>query len=404
MNKQNHIEILFEKFTNNTINEIEFNELIAFVKNTESKETVKEMMDSYWSKIELSNKNIEKKTTPKSETQYKQILQSIESRDQSNRKHILIKRFNYFYKTAAVIAIFFGLFHYMNNSNSPEELINIPLSNRISTEAITLKMSNGTVKIITENKQEKIIDPQGNIIGLQKGNKLNYNKNKTALNKLVYNELTVPYGKLFDLVLSDGTKIKLNSGSTIKYPIQFIEGKNRKVFLTGEAYFEVTKNETHPFIVNTNEINVKVLGTQFNVSYYPEDSSISTVLVEGSVELIKEEDTTKPAVRLVPGQKATWHKTKKELSVEKVNIDLYTAWKDGILLLRKTSFKSIRKKLERRFNVSIENHSKSLDKQVYTASFRKETIEDVLNAFKEDTPFEYKIENNKITITNPNIN
>ena len=136
------------------------------------------------------------------------------------------------------------------------------------TDAIVLKLDNGNVDVITEHDQKKITDSKGNVVGYQKGNTIAYEQDLSPTKELVFNELTVPLGKRFDLVLSDGSRVKLNAGSTIKYPIQFIQGRSREVEIWGEAYFDVTTDKEHPFLVNANNIQVKVLGTKFNVSSY----------------------------------------------------------------------------------------------------------------------------------------
>src|SRR5690606_36367432 len=109
----------------------------------------------------------------------------------------------------------------------------------------------------------------------------------TNSDKLAYNTLKIPFGKKFRLQLSDGTMVHINSGSTLKYPIKFIAGENRQVYLDGEAFFDVAKDKKHPFIVNADNLNVRVLGTHFNVSNYPEDAVTDVVLVEGSVGMYR---------------------------------------------------------------------------------------------------------------------
>lgn len=232
---------------------------------------------------------------------------------------------------------------------------------------------------------------------------MDYKGSKTH-KKLVYNTLNIPFGKQFELLLSDGTQVTLNSGSSLRYPVNFITGKDRKVFLKGEAFFDVAKDASHPFIVNADQINIRVLGTQFNLSFYPEDEDISTVLVEGSVALYKEGADMKKntSTQLVPGQQAAFNKSKNEMSVNEVDTHNHTAWKDGYLLFKASPFYRIRSKLERHFNISIEDKTQLLHNQVYTATFRNETIEEILEAFKEDTPFQYKREGSKITILDNN--
>ena len=115
------------------------------------------------------------------------------------------------------------------------------------------------------------------MVGNQNGNKIVYDT-ETTLEKLVYNTIKIPYGKRFELQLSDGTIVHLNSGTTLKYPVKFIASGNRQVFLDGEAFFDVAKDKTHPFVVNADNLNVRVLGTHFNVSNYPEDKLTDIVL------------------------------------------------------------------------------------------------------------------------------
>src|SRR5690606_21391749 len=187
---------------------------------------------------------------------------------------------------AATLIFLAGLlFVYQKNTTLPPSAD--PFKNTLDTEVITLQLDNGSIETISENGERTIINQQGTVVGSQQGTSLNYRGNDIN-DKLVYNTLNIPHGKQFDLVLSDGTQVKLNSGSSIKYPVQFLPGNNRKVFLMGEAYFEVAKDTEHPFIVNVDDMEVQVLGTQFNLSYYPEDGEITTVLVEGSVELYKD--------------------------------------------------------------------------------------------------------------------
>ena len=136
------------------------------------------------------------------------------------------------------------------------------------TESITIQLEDGNTQIINENRTSQLIDKNGNVLGQQSGNQLVYNSD-VKNDVLVYNTLTVPYGKQFELQLSDGTNVHLNAGTSLKYPVKFVKGKNREVFLNGEAFFNVAKEVNHPFIVNANEIDVRVLGTQFNISSYP---------------------------------------------------------------------------------------------------------------------------------------
>lgn len=323
------------------------------------------------------------------------ILQNIK-KDKSSA-HIN-RRFPYsnLFRYAASIVLIAGAFYFFH------EMYETPkngLRNQEVDDSIVLKLENGNTSVITENDNKDIMDSHGNVVGVQSGNTITYRKAKKELKELVYNELTVPLGKKFDLVLSDGTSIKLNAGSTIKYPVQFVETTKRVVQIWGEAFFDVTKDEARSFQVIANNVQVEVLGTKFNVSSYPEDDDISTVLVEGSVKLSSNSAKTEEnSFIIVPNQKASWNKENATMTIEEVETDIYTSWINGRMIFKNIPFKNIRKKLERRYNVTIINNNKALDEKFYNASFDIETIEQVMKAFKENYSIDYKIADNQIII------
>jgi hypothetical protein len=314
------------------------------------------------------------------------------------KRNKIKKRCSHWLKYAAIFIALLGFGYFFMNQNRALPIIENDLV--IAKDAITLELENGDVKIINSNGEEKVVSKTGEVIAEHKGDILNYGKENSS-KKLVYNTLTIPNGKKFQVVLSDGTTVHLNAGSSFKYPEHFIDTGNRQVYLLeGEAYFEVAKDARHPFVVNSNAINVRVLGTEFNLSSYPEDEAINTVLIEGAVCIYgKKEIYNKAAsLELKPGYKASWDKDKKDIIVEEVDTKIYTAWKDGELIFKNTQFKNIIKKLERHFNVSIINNNTKLNEQYFDAKFDIETIEQVLKAFNKSIKMQYTIENNQIII------
>ncbi len=271
--------------------------------------------------------------------------------------------------------------------------------------AITIKMGDGSVNIINENDSQTIIDSEtGNVVGVQNKSQLLYNssvsKLKNSISEVAMNVITVPRGKRFEVVLSDGTHINLNSETIIKYPVEFIEGEDRVVELIGEAYFKVAKDIKHPFIVKTKEVRTQVLGTEFNVSAYSNDTFSKVVLIEGSV-LVSAEDkqlNNSEGVLLKPGRKAVYSKIEKSIEESDALVMNHIAWVNGVLLFENESFENISKKLERFYNVDINNNSEAFNNENFTGQFDVETIEEVFKTFKKSTSFEYKIENNKVNI------
>jgi transmembrane sensor len=268
----------------------------------------------------------------------------------------------------------------------------------IPADAIQLVLENGDIQVLSPNGEQQIIKKDGGVVASQKENTISYSSSN-VMDKLVYNEIKIPYGKTFVITLSDGTEVNMNAGSSLKYPVQFIKGHNREVVLEGEAFFNVAKDKKHPFVVKTRGVNVKVLGTKFNVSSYKEDANVNTVLIEGSVSLSSKTIPNENAM-LVPGEKGTWNTNDKAIAVEKVDTRIYTEWMTGELVFRKAAFRDIIIKLERSYNVTIENNKKDLLGKKFNASFNKniESIEVVLETMSKIQDFTFKKEGKLIKI------
>jgi ferric-dicitrate binding protein FerR (iron transport regulator) len=298
-------------------------------------------------------------------------------------------------KSAAILAILVGLGFIFRDA-----MVDSRTTPIIPEDAIILQLENGNIEVISEDGEAKVVDSEGNVLGAQQGSQLVYKNNGTSKEEITYNTLTVPYGKRFDLLLSDGTQVTLNSGTSLKYPVQFLKTKNRQVFLDGEAFFSVAKDTENPFIVNTHELNVRVLGTKFNLSSYPEDQFVNTTLLEGSVVVYNKQDTfdSSNASLLEPGFKAEWNKYNRQIVVEEADIAMHTDWLNGKIILRHVPFKNIVKKLERHYNVDIVNNNPELDEEIFTASFDVESIDQVFKTFNLTYEMKYNINDRQIII------
>ncbi|MDR6763681.1 type II secretory pathway component GspD/PulD (secretin) [Flavobacterium sp. 2755] len=319
----------------------------------------------------------------------KQLSERIESESNVFQK----RRFSSYYKYAAILILALGVFYFYRNSNLFHSKENVIIPRQ---DDIVLQLDNRSMEIDT-SEARNVTDKNGNIIGKQEKNRLVYS-NTNSSGKLVYNTLKIPYGKRFEVQLSDGTVVHLNAGTSLKYPVQFLKNQSRQVYLTGEAYFEVAKDKAHPFTVNTQEVNVEVLGTKFNVNTYPEDVSTDIVLVEGKVSLYKEKKTTENQVYLTPGLKGSNTRGEQKITIEPVNTDYYTAWVKGSLVFKNASFASIIKNLERHYNVTFINKNKTLGKEIFNARFDNEPIETVLKYFSDSYKIDYMIDEDVIII------
>lgn len=243
---------------------------------------------------------------------------------------------------------------------------------------------------------------------------------------MAFNEITAPLGSKTNIQLADGTKVWLNSGSKLRIPQKF-EGHYREVTLTGEAFFDVKRDTTRPFMVRTSKLNIKVLGTSFNVKAYPEEGTIETTLVKGSVTITKTNGnaSNQEVTYLKPNQRATFVKetgnlvlaeTEKKLVKQEVkikqdkkreekmffikNIDTepFVAWKDDKLVFKYEDFESLCIKLQRWYGVQINIKSEELKKYHYTGVLQRETINDVIKILKLTMPIRYEINHSIIDL------
>ena len=212
-----------------------------------------------------------------------------------------------------------------------------------------LILDDGSTYDLYANK-ELSIEEGGTRINSQ-GTGIQYVQEKESTKALKYNTLKIPRGGEFFLLLSDSTRVWLNSETILRYPVQFF-GDERKVELIGEAFFEVKENKEKPFIVVSNEQIVEVLGTSFNISSYKEDSIIYTTLVNGKVEVyLKDNPEIKQS--LSPNYQSTLLKKEGLISQRKVDTYQYIAWKEGRFVFEYQTLGEIAKVLERWYNVDF---------------------------------------------------
>lgn len=211
------------------------------------------------------------------------------------------------------------------------------------------------------------------------------------------NVISVPSGQQSQLTLSDGTKIWLNARSRLTFPANFSK-KTRLVKLEGEGYFEVAHDENKPFIVETQNIAVKVLGTTFNIASYGDDKEAIVTLVNGSVSLLNH-SKAKELVKLKPGEMAIFNKESQKVGISKVDPDLYTSWHNGQFKFRKLSFEKISRRLGRNFNVVFYFENQQLKNTTYNGSFYKyESLENILKVMKLNTQFSYQLKKDSVII------
>lgn len=217
----------------------------------------------------------------------------------------------------------------------------------------------------------------------------------TFTSPITYTTVAADFGQISKVVLPDSSVVWINSGSSIRYNNEF-SATNRDVQLIGEAFFEVNKNENLPLVVSSEDLRIKVLGTEFGVISYPEENTIRVVLEKGKVEL---SSATHSNFRqeMKPGELASFNKSKKELSISRVNTGLYTSWKDGLINIYNLPLNELVIKLEKRFNQKfvVDEAIKNLP---YTFTIKNENLSSILSLMEQITPVDAVQKENTIEL------
>lgn len=242
---------------------------------------------------------------------------------------------------------------------------------------------------------ESFLEKDGTLIEKQ-AQSLDYSKNSSkAETKIIYNTIQVPKGGEYNLILADGTRVYLNSESRLKYPVQF-SASSRTVELSGEAYFEVAKNEKKPFVVNTYGMSLKVLGTCFNLNAYENNGRIVTTLVEGSVG-INAPGSNKNWV-LKPEEQATFDVENGDAAIKVVDVNFYIGWKDGILNFYDSRLEDIMTGLVRWYDAEVIYLDESVKDYRFTGSLdRYGSINQILDIIRSTDKVKISVKGNVIS-------
>jgi transmembrane sensor len=265
------------------------------------------------------------------------------------------------YPYAATLLLLFtsGYFitRYLNKKEAPKIAVRVKQDIQPGVNKATLTLANGSKIILSDVKQGGIARQRNVTVKLQNG-RLIYsidglhadNEQPNFKIPAQINTLTTPRGGQFQADLPDGTKVWLNAASSITYPVVF-PGKERVVELTGEAYFEVAKNTSRPFLVKTSTQTVQVLGTHFNVNSYQDEQSVKTTLLEGSIKVTG--NGGKNAFQLKPMQQSV-NSNEKITVISDADVDEAVAWKNGKFLFRNADLQTVMRQLERWYDVEVE--------------------------------------------------
>ncbi len=321
-----------------------------------------------------------------------------ETINRSKRKSLIIR-----YSIAASIIVILGvtaLFRFQSESEISRFASQIKVNPQIGFTQLLLA-SDQVIKI--ETQESKIAySPNGQKINIDEQGSI---EQQITSGAKAYNTVVVPYGKRSKITLPDNSTIWLNSGTKLVYPAQFASEK-REVYLEGEAIFDVTPNKQQPFHVVTRQVDIKVLGTSFDLCAYADDSIVSTVLVHGSVELSYNKSSIFGVSKemMTPGMLAAYNTKSKSMAQQNVDTKDFLSWKEGYLIMEKKSLGSIIRKLSRYYNVSIEIENQELLDETFSGQLdlRASAI-DVLKLISEAIDIEIEQSGQSIRIKKKHI-
>lgn len=283
------------------------------------------------------------------------ILNSLNKRNRQRR----IKRYSLWAGSAAAVLLVAGMFLFKYMEPSRDVITRKPYVAKMVSEPkvqdkVILVLADGEKVGMTKIRQDSM--RLGTAIVMGQEDRLVYDSDSEQKDSVVFeeseiNKIITTTGGFYTLVLSDGTRVWLNSESELEYPVLFGKGK-RVVKLTGEAFFEVTKDASRPFIVETNDIRTRVLGTSFNIKAYQNEPAIATTLFTGKVEVALLTDTLRRVV-LVPGKQADLNLQTNHLSVGEVNLEHVIAWKEGMFMFNKENIEVVTRQIERWYGVKF---------------------------------------------------
>lgn len=305
----------------------------------------------------------------------------------------------------AIVIIGLGLFLYTSKTNKRPDLNKVAFDIKPGGNKAFLTLTDGKRIALTDIKNGELAEQSGVKITKAADGQLIYTVSSVSdeNSKInAYNIIETPRGGTYQVRLPDGTKVWLNAASALKYPVSFSSRQARRVLLlSGEAYFEVAKDKKHPFIVQTDQQEVKVLGTHFNINSYTDEKSIKTTLLEGSVKIeIVSGNRPKQGVVIRPGQQSVLSGERIRIVAADIESDL--AWKNQEFVFKGENIQSIMRKLSRWYDIEVNYNGDCSHLSFYGVLSRSKNISSVLKLMENAGNVNFKIDGKKITVNKIN--
>ncbi|WP_353132187.1 FecR domain-containing protein [Pseudopedobacter sp.] len=385
------LEYLFKALTENTISKEELEELAACSRILKDDEVFHSSVKEIWNNVSVKPEE----DILDSELVYENIISDSRFQKANPKRKIFVFNGKVFLRYAAVLLLTagVGLWFYVNKPETgPEkgqQLIAVKKdSGTEDAKAVMLTLADGS-QIALDKVSNGVLTVQGDSKVEHQDGQITY-QDGVGLGlgggKALENTVTTPRGADFKIVLPDGTKVWLNTMSSLSYPVMF-NGKERKVRVNGEAYFEVAKNPHKPFIVEANGTEVSVLGTHFNVNAYSNENAVKTTLIEGAVKVTNH---TK-SVLLKPGEQSTASLSKNDIKVSTVDTEETLAWKNGYFLFNDENITTVMRTIARWYDITVE-YDGNIDGKTFGGTIsRFEDIEQLLKSIEMTGAIRFKL-------------
>lgn len=387
----NEIIHLFTKYLNNQCHKDELERVFMLIENGSNKNEWDFVLAEEASRLVDSNHQAEM-SLDEITGLHNKIQDTI--KEEGSKIETLPSRDWHWSKIAAaavvLITLSVGVFYYSRQDVKPDKLARdiAPGGNKA-----ILTLANGKKIVLSDAKNGKLAAESGVTVTKLADGKIIYAAEQGKVANATLNSIETPRGGQYEVILPDGSKVSLNAASSLTYPASFVALKERRVELKGEAYFEVAKDKKHPFIVKTENQEIKVLGTHFNINSYSDEPTAKTTLIEGSV-LVKASDTEqilKPGYQAINGISG--------LRVVAANVDEVLAWKNGYFMFDNEGIESVMRKISRWYNVDVVfKGNVPKDKFGGTVS-RFENVSQVLRKLTYTDKVHFIIEERRIIVT-----
>lgn len=376
-------------------------ELLRYTRGELSKEEEKEI-EQVLSEVkemntlveELKDKNrIEHEMHVIAKFDTERALSKLKNRKQVKRRGILS------WIAAASVVVIAGVSAWILLSQEPD-VDNLSVTEKFEPgkAIVTLEIASGLKyrldtlsSVVRNNRVNVAFDNNDGVLKIKEQDSLA----DGAAKEIGYNTINVPYGGTYTVELCDGTKVYLNSGTTLEFPSRF-DGKVRSVILKGEAYFDVARNVSKPFVVEVDEMKVKVLGTSFNVKSYVDEPGVYTTLVEGSVAILRD---GQPEKKIKPGEQAYYNKGVGTLSIAEVDVNEFTSWKDGLFYFKDIALEEILRIVSRWYDLEVFYMNQGAKSVIYSGKLPMySSVEDVLRKFEISGDVRFELKGRTLTV------